>query len=131
MANRNARGGNAPPIPSMEDSSSPYYLHPSDNPSLQLVPQVLTGSNYINWSRSVNTALLASFDECEKAASFSSNTGIPSSDQCQLLIQLLQSQLAAAATPSSSSSSASPNNNPSTNCASFTGSFTGNCDWEG
>ncbi|XP_042015947.1 uncharacterized protein LOC121763921 [Salvia splendens] len=43
----------------LEDNSSPYYLHPSDNPSLQLVPQVLTGSNYINWSRSVTTALLA------------------------------------------------------------------------
>ncbi|XP_042059525.1 uncharacterized protein LOC121804040 [Salvia splendens] len=43
----------------LEDSSSPYYLHPSDNSSLQLVPHVLTGSNYIHWSRSVNTVLVA------------------------------------------------------------------------
>ena len=43
----------------VEDSSSPYYLHPSDNPGLQLVSQLLVGSNYINWSRSMSTALLA------------------------------------------------------------------------
>ncbi|XP_042012210.1 uncharacterized protein LOC121760635 [Salvia splendens] len=59
MAARNPRGANAAPIPPMEDSSSPYYLHPSDNPSFQLVPHVLIGSNYINWSRSVTTTLLA------------------------------------------------------------------------
>ncbi|XP_042012146.1 uncharacterized protein LOC121760568 [Salvia splendens] len=49
---------NAPaPVP-VEDSFSPYYLHPSDNPGLQLVSQLLDGSNYINWSRSISTALL-------------------------------------------------------------------------
>ncbi|XP_042005706.1 uncharacterized protein LOC121754408 [Salvia splendens] len=59
MAARNPRGANAAPIPPIEDSSSPYYLHPSDNPSFQLVPHVLIGSNYINWSRSVTKTLLA------------------------------------------------------------------------
>lgn len=51
-----ARGNQISPA---EDTSSPYYLHPSDNPGLQLVSQLLVGSNYINWSRSISTALLA------------------------------------------------------------------------
>ncbi|XP_042059526.1 uncharacterized protein LOC121804034 isoform X2 [Salvia splendens] len=42
-----------------EDTSSPYFLHPSDNPGITLVPQQLTGSNYAAWSRSFSTALLA------------------------------------------------------------------------
>ncbi|XP_042067248.1 uncharacterized protein LOC121810552 [Salvia splendens] len=42
-----------------EDTSSPYFLHPSDNPGTILVPQPLTGSNYATWSRSFTTALLA------------------------------------------------------------------------
>ncbi|XP_042067139.1 uncharacterized protein LOC121810436 [Salvia splendens] len=55
-----ARRGGGPQIqPPTEDFSSPYYLHPSDNPDLQLVSQPLNGSNYINWSRSMSTALLA------------------------------------------------------------------------
>ncbi|XP_041995877.1 uncharacterized protein LOC121746002 [Salvia splendens] len=55
-SNSNANVFQSSPI---EDSSSPYYLHPNDNLSLQLVPHVLTGSNYIHWSRSINTALVA------------------------------------------------------------------------
>lgn len=57
MNTRGNRGGDQ--IVFAEDHTSPYYLHPSDNPSLQLVPQLLIGSNYINWSRSVVTALIA------------------------------------------------------------------------
>ncbi|XP_042008801.1 uncharacterized protein LOC121757319 [Salvia splendens] len=57
MAPRGGGGGSQ--IQSAEDFSSPYYLHPSDNPGLQLVPQPLIGSNYINWSRSMSTVLLA------------------------------------------------------------------------
>ncbi|XP_041995874.1 uncharacterized protein LOC121745999 [Salvia splendens] len=34
----NGRGGRAQPPPA-EDTSSPYFLHPSDNPSVVLVPQ--------------------------------------------------------------------------------------------
>ncbi|XP_041995751.1 uncharacterized protein LOC121745873 [Salvia splendens] len=52
-------GGGANQIQPAEDFSSPYYFHPSDNPGLQLFSQVLEGSNYINWSRSMSTALLA------------------------------------------------------------------------
>ncbi|XP_042045981.1 uncharacterized protein LOC121792190 [Salvia splendens] len=55
--NRGNRGGDA--IVPVDDHTSPYYLHLSDNPSLQLVPQVLIGSNYINKSRYVITALIA------------------------------------------------------------------------
>ncbi|XP_041995744.1 uncharacterized protein LOC121745866 [Salvia splendens] len=55
--NRGNRGGDV--IVPIEDHTSPYYLHPSDNPSLQLVSQVLIGSKFINWSRSVTTALVA------------------------------------------------------------------------
>ncbi|XP_047965153.1 uncharacterized protein LOC125209603 [Salvia hispanica] len=43
-----------------EDNSSPYYLHLSDSPRIAAsFSQVLIGSNYLNWSRSVDTALLA------------------------------------------------------------------------
>ncbi|XP_042045230.1 uncharacterized protein LOC121791295 [Salvia splendens] len=45
--------------PPTEDISSPYFLHPSDNPGITLVPQQLNGSNYATWSRSFTTALLA------------------------------------------------------------------------
>ncbi|XP_042051665.1 uncharacterized protein LOC121796960 [Salvia splendens] len=55
--NRGNRGADA--IVPVDDHTSSYYLHPSDNPSLQLVSQVLIGSNSINWSRSVVTALIA------------------------------------------------------------------------
>lgn len=43
-----------PPIP----PSSPLYLHPNDNPGTVLVTELLSGSNYVNWSRSMKTALL-------------------------------------------------------------------------
>lgn len=63
MAPRNTNNSNggfaSSSQPHFEDNASPYYLHPSDNPNLQLVSQVLIGSNYIVWSRSVTIALLA------------------------------------------------------------------------
>jgi hypothetical protein len=37
--------------------SSPYYLHPSDNSSLILVLEPLTGDNFHFWFRSMNMAL--------------------------------------------------------------------------
>ncbi|XP_057975462.1 uncharacterized protein LOC131162874 [Malania oleifera] len=40
-----------------DDSSSVYYLHPSDNPGALLVSEILTGANYIAWSRSISIAL--------------------------------------------------------------------------
>lgn len=57
MAPRIGGGGNQ--ILTAEDSTSHYYLHPSDNLGLQLVSQLLVGSNYINWSRSISTALFS------------------------------------------------------------------------
>lgn len=51
-------GGEVPLFPS-DDPSNPLYLHPNDNPGTILVPELLTGSNYINWSRSMKTTLLA------------------------------------------------------------------------
>lgn len=56
--NTSGGNGNGDP-PQFEDLTSPYYLHPSVNPTLQLVSQPLIGSNYTNWSRSVITALIA------------------------------------------------------------------------
>ncbi|KAJ4717700.1 Retrovirus-related Pol polyprotein from transposon TNT 1-94 [Melia azedarach] len=41
----------------IEDCSSPYFLHYSDNPGLVLVSQPLTGDNYTSWSRSMVIAL--------------------------------------------------------------------------
>ena len=41
-----------------DDSSSPFYLHPSENPSLVLVTSLLTGMNYHTWSRAMRMALL-------------------------------------------------------------------------
>lgn len=38
--------------------SSPYYKHPTENPSLILVSPPLTVSNYHSWSRSMRMALL-------------------------------------------------------------------------
>ncbi|XP_050214069.1 uncharacterized protein LOC126665339 [Mercurialis annua] len=39
--------------------SSPYYLHPSENPSLLLVTNVLTGPNYHSWCRAMRKALIS------------------------------------------------------------------------
>ncbi|KAK8360188.1 hypothetical protein V6Z11_A04G147600 [Gossypium hirsutum] len=39
--------------------SSPYYLHPNENPSLILVSPALNSSNYHSWSRAMRLALLS------------------------------------------------------------------------
>lgn len=41
----------------IDDVSSPYYLHHSDNPRLLLVSQPLAGDNYSSWSRAMVIAL--------------------------------------------------------------------------
>ena len=48
---------NHPPINPSDDSSSPYYLHPSDNPGTLLVSEIFNGENYVAWSRSIVIAL--------------------------------------------------------------------------
>lgn len=44
-------------ISSTIDSQHPYYLHPSDNPGMNLINITLTESNYSQWSRSMKIAL--------------------------------------------------------------------------
>lgn len=39
--------------------SSPYYLHPNENPSLVLVQPVFNRNNYHPWSRAMKMALLS------------------------------------------------------------------------
>ncbi|XP_068650569.1 uncharacterized protein [Aristolochia californica] len=41
----------------IEEPSNPYYIHHSDSPGQVLVSQLLTGENYINWSRVMLIAL--------------------------------------------------------------------------
>ncbi|XP_022642892.1 uncharacterized protein LOC111242680 [Vigna radiata var. radiata] len=41
------------------DPSSPFYLHPGENPGLTLISQVLSETNYSSWSRSMRRALLS------------------------------------------------------------------------
>ncbi|KAF5477192.1 hypothetical protein F2P56_003859 [Juglans regia] len=38
-------------------SSSPYYLHPSDNLGALLISEIFTGDNYVAWRRSITIAL--------------------------------------------------------------------------
>ncbi|KAH9750713.1 retrovirus-related pol polyprotein from transposon RE2 [Citrus sinensis] len=42
-----------------QNHTSPYYLHPSDNPGTVLVSQLLTGDNYPTWRRAIRMALSA------------------------------------------------------------------------
>lgn len=42
-----------------DDPTHPMYLHPSDSPGSILVSEPLNGNNYLDWSRSMNTTLLA------------------------------------------------------------------------
>ncbi|XP_047956314.1 uncharacterized protein LOC125202045 isoform X2 [Salvia hispanica] len=85
-------------------------------------------------TKSVNFVEDCIEDSCDKSA-FSPPMSIPSQEQCQQLINLLQSQLAAAATfvppTSATPTSAAPNMPSSPHNVPFTGSFSGNCDWEG
>ncbi|RVX19233.1 Retrovirus-related Pol polyprotein from transposon RE1 [Vitis vinifera] len=46
-------------LSSMEDSTSPYFLHNSDHPGIVLVSHHLTGANYNNWSKAMVMALTA------------------------------------------------------------------------
>ncbi|KAK4279348.1 hypothetical protein QN277_011143 [Acacia crassicarpa] len=46
------------PIPST-DLSSPYYIHPNENPALVLVAPPLDGQNYHGWARAMRMALLS------------------------------------------------------------------------
>lgn len=41
----------------LEDPATPYYLHPSEGPGLQLVSHQLKSDNYASWSRAIVIAL--------------------------------------------------------------------------
>lgn len=45
------------PINPSDNTSSPYYLHPSNNPGSLLVSKVFVGDNYIAWSCSITITL--------------------------------------------------------------------------
>ncbi|XP_014522703.1 uncharacterized protein LOC106779158 [Vigna radiata var. radiata] len=47
------------PTDQSANPSSPFYLHPGENPGLSLIPQVLNENNYSSWSRSMRRALLS------------------------------------------------------------------------
>ena len=46
-------------VSTMEDVSSPFFLHNGDHPELILVSHHLTESNYNTWSRAMAMALTA------------------------------------------------------------------------
>ena len=48
---------NQPLINPSDDSSSPYYLHPSDNLGALLVSEIFNGENCVAWSSSIVIAL--------------------------------------------------------------------------
>ncbi|XP_020967661.1 uncharacterized protein LOC107615125 [Arachis ipaensis] len=39
------------------DQTSPYYIHPSENPGIPIIPIIMNGSNYGDWSRALTLAL--------------------------------------------------------------------------
>ena len=41
----------------IDDPSSPFFLHHSDNPGVVLVSQPLSGDNYASWSRAMLISL--------------------------------------------------------------------------
>ncbi|KAF5443154.1 hypothetical protein F2P56_035737 [Juglans regia] len=69
-----------------DDSSSFYFLHPSDNPSALLVSEIFTGENYIGWSRSVSIALTVK----NKIAFIDGNLSQPSSENQTLQVAWLR-----------------------------------------
>ncbi|XP_020991964.1 uncharacterized protein LOC110278129 [Arachis duranensis] len=42
-----------------QDTTNPYYIHPSENPTSVLVTPVLTGNNYHSWKRSFTMAIIS------------------------------------------------------------------------
>ncbi|XP_055814295.1 uncharacterized protein LOC129883710 [Solanum dulcamara] len=58
------------------DSSSPYYLHPSDSPGMNLVNFVFDGTGFAAWRRSIIISLSAK----NKMSFIDGSTEIPSAD---------------------------------------------------
>ncbi|XP_016173674.1 uncharacterized protein LOC107616198 [Arachis ipaensis] len=45
------------PVSSITDPSSPYFVHPEENPGISIINVVLTTRNYDSWSRAMTIAL--------------------------------------------------------------------------
>lgn len=58
------------------DTTSIFYVHPSEGPNTVVVTPLLTGSNYLAWSRSMQRALGAK----NKLAFIDGCTPIPADD---------------------------------------------------
>ncbi|KAF5447408.1 hypothetical protein F2P56_032962 [Juglans regia] len=69
-----------------DDSSSYYYLHPSDNPGTLLVSEIFYGDNYVAWSRSITIALTVK----NKVAFIDGSLPQPSSTNSRLKIAWLR-----------------------------------------
>ncbi|XP_041004094.1 uncharacterized protein LOC121249450 [Juglans microcarpa x Juglans regia] len=69
-----------------DDSSSPYYLQPSDNPGALLVSKIFNGANYVAWSRSISIALTVK----NKLAFVDGSLPQPSPDNTKLQVAWLR-----------------------------------------
>ncbi|XP_055808935.1 uncharacterized protein LOC129877457 [Solanum dulcamara] len=58
------------------DSSSPYYLHPSDSPGMNLVNFIFDGTSFAAWRRSIIISLSAK----NKMSFIDGSAEIPSAD---------------------------------------------------
>lgn len=47
------------PLDVSQDPTSPYYIHPSDNPGMRLVSDKFDGNGYGDWKRSMIISLSA------------------------------------------------------------------------
>ncbi|KAF5476282.1 hypothetical protein F2P56_008013 [Juglans regia] len=56
MATSDPRANSASVTNPSDDSSSSYYLYPSDNPGALLVFEIFIGENYVAWSRSISSS---------------------------------------------------------------------------
>ncbi|XP_028783620.1 uncharacterized protein LOC114739708 [Neltuma alba] len=73
------------------DQSSPYYIHPNENPALVLVSPPLDGSNYHGWSRAMRMALLSKnklkFVDGTLSRPSSTDNFFPAWERCNNLVQ--------------------------------------------
>ncbi|XP_059310192.1 uncharacterized protein LOC132061378 [Lycium ferocissimum] len=68
--------GNSSSSSAVMDSSSPYYLHPSDSPGMNLVNFIFNGTGFAAWRRSIINSLSAK----NKMSFIDGSAEIPSAD---------------------------------------------------
>jgi hypothetical protein len=59
MSNTTSQAASSFTSPSIQDISSPYFLHSADHPGAILVSTLLNGDNYPTWKRAMKMALNA------------------------------------------------------------------------